>query len=304
MKKFRIVSICIALILVCLFQVAWKVSDVLTDLNTSEMELRDRFFSNLKQKQFQLYGWSSNMKKAAQTLDPSRQTQAIDFLATWAKGYSASKDFKERYAAWLDKQYPQIDLKTLEGDIEEKYKRHLRNTQNMQPADFTPTLDILIQNGETFSGMEGMLSSLPPKDRVEMKKQIDDAKKEALFYKSLKPLLKSDFETFKAKYARHQAERDIESEKGRIETNNLENAQALSRLKDPNQLIKSRLLYFLENSKNIDFKAQTKLVNNRKKFINPSYEQKHEIWKFCYRMGPEPTEAARRNAQAWLNSLK
>ena len=83
-----------------------------------------------------------------------------------------------------------------------------------------------------------------------------------------------------------------------------DNAQELDKWKDPEKVLSGKLTEFLEKSKDVDFTAQTKDVNNRKKFVNAAYEGKSDIWKFCYRMGKTPTVTARAFAQQWLAEMK
>jgi len=86
--------------------------------------------------------------------------------------------------------------------------------------------------------------------------------------------------------------------------NNNSNAAEFEKWKNPQKVLSSKLGEFLTKTQGIDFAAQTKLVNNRKKFVNGAYEGKNDLWKFCYRMGPVPTNAARSFAQLWQSELK
>ncbi len=67
------------------------------------------------------------------------------------------------------------------------------------------------------------------------------------------------------------------------------------------ELIKDRLKYFIELSSTVDFSAKTQ--GSRKTFVNPEYEEKPSDWKMCYRAGKEVIEAARQEAQRWLNEM-
>jgi hypothetical protein len=69
---------------------------------------------------------------------------------------------------------------------------------------------------------------------------------------------------------------------------------------DPNELVKKRLTDFLAVSAKVDFDA--KLTSDRM-FVNPEYEKKSFEWKMCYRAGKEVVEAAREEAQKWLDEL-
>ena len=73
---------------------------------------------------------------------------------------------------------------------------------------------------------------------------------------------------------------------------------------NPKPLIKKWLQTFLDQSKDIDYKAETTTNQYGKKvFVNQKYEAKDTFWKNCYRAGKEPVEAARKFAQKWLSEL-
>jgi hypothetical protein len=74
---------------------------------------------------------------------------------------------------------------------------------------------------------------------------------------------------------------------------------------NPKLIIESWLENFLEQTKDVDFKAQTATdEKGRTLFVKQEYERKNNLWKLCYRGGKETTDAARNFAQAWLNELK
>lgn len=69
---------------------------------------------------------------------------------------------------------------------------------------------------------------------------------------------------------------------------------------DPNELVKTRLKDFLAISATVDFDAQ---LTSYRTFVNSEYEKKSSEWKMCYRAGKEVVEAARIEAQKWLDEL-
>lgn len=71
--------------------------------------------------------------------------------------------------------------------------------------------------------------------------------------------------------------------------------------KDAQELVKKRLTRFLAVSETVDFDAQ---LTPGRSFANPEYEKKSAEWKQCYRAGKEVVEAARIEAQKWLNELE
>jgi hypothetical protein len=68
---------------------------------------------------------------------------------------------------------------------------------------------------------------------------------------------------------------------------------------DPVEMLQKRLADFLRISATVDFDAE---VQNRM-FVKPEYEKKGAEWKMCYRAGREVVEAAREEAQKWLDEI-
>lgn len=68
---------------------------------------------------------------------------------------------------------------------------------------------------------------------------------------------------------------------------------------DATEMVKKRLTDFLEVSATVDFDAEL----NGSRFANPEYEKKSPWWKMCYRAGKPVIEAARDEAQKWLDEL-
>jgi len=74
---------------------------------------------------------------------------------------------------------------------------------------------------------------------------------------------------------------------------------------NPNKALKKMLKDFLDETRDVDFNATTKLnpENKHQVFTNPVYEKKDGQWKACYRAGKELTESARSLAQQWHSEL-
>jgi hypothetical protein len=68
--------------------------------------------------------------------------------------------------------------------------------------------------------------------------------------------------------------------------------------------VKQRLQQFMEETKDIDFAAQTIEKNNRTVFANPAYERKSNRWKMAFRAGREVIEPARAFVQQWISGIK
>jgi hypothetical protein len=72
---------------------------------------------------------------------------------------------------------------------------------------------------------------------------------------------------------------------------------------DYRQLIKQRLQKFIDLASTVDFSAELKLVNGKKKFVNPTYEAKAYDWKQVFRAGKEVIEPAMSFAQQWIKEI-
>jgi hypothetical protein len=220
------------------------------------------------------------------------------------KTYFNTEDFQKRYIDAIAKKYPKLETSVSEQRKQEIRASRLKGVQGLQAKDMEPVVDIQIQSAETFVGMESMLSSIPAEQRADFKKQIEDGKRNAAFFKKIKPLLKTNMEEFKKQYAEYLANDEIRQSEETLARNAKSNADEFEKLKDPKKVLTARLTDFLNQSKGVDFAAQTKEVSGRKKFVNAAYEGKSDVWKFCYRMGATPTNTARAFAQQWLAELK
>ncbi len=67
--------------------------------------------------------------------------------------------------------------------------------------------------------------------------------------------------------------------------------------------LKERLTYFLGETKTLPFDAKLVEVNGKNQFADRTLEAKPKWWKFCFRVGPEATKAARDFATSWLAEL-
>lgn len=144
--------------------------------------------------------------------------------------------------------------------------------------------------------------NLPTEDKVEAIKQLMELAKDY-----------TSSEQFKADYKKWRSERLNGGTKtklglpkfGKMLENKIDNtlnkADNEKRYPtDPAQLVKQRLTDFLAISATVDFDAKLTTGNG---FVNPKYEAKSPEWKMCYRAGREVVQAARVEAQKWLEEL-
>lgn len=73
---------------------------------------------------------------------------------------------------------------------------------------------------------------------------------------------------------------------------------------NPMVLVKKRLEQLLEITKDVDFGAELTVKYGKKVFVNPTYERKHDNWKYAFRAGKDVTETVRAFAQQWISEIK
>jgi hypothetical protein len=288
----------------CLAFLNFTFSDEFEEYGVSQKDIQNRLWNGLKSPSVNVPYFGSSVKSACRALSPDAQSAAVKKAGAFVKTYFNSEDFQKRYSEWVTKSYPKLETTVSEQRKQEIRANRLKGVQGLQAKDMEPVVDIQIQSAETFVGMESMLSSLPAEQRADFKKQIEDGKRNAAFFKKIKPLLKTDMEEFRKQYAEYLANDEIRQSEQTLARNAKSNADEYEKLKDPKKVLATRLADFLNQSKGVDFAAQTKEVSGRKKFVNAAYEGKSDVWKFCYRMGATPTNTARAFAQQWLAELK
>ncbi|SKB61406.1 hypothetical protein [Dyadobacter psychrophilus] len=288
----------------CLCFLNFTFSEDFSEMGATRKDFQERLWNTLQNNTVNSPYVSSSVKAACRAISTENQAAAIHKAGGFVKDYFKSDEFKNRYNNWLSKNFQQTDAKVSEQRKAEILASRLKGVQGLKAADMAPIVDIQIQSGETYAGMEGMLTSLPADQRADFKKTIENGKQTAAFFKKIKPLLKSDFEAFKKQYAEFLAADEIAQSEQTMAKNNQQNAEEYEKWKDPKKVLSARLTEFLDKSKGVDFAAKTKVVDNRDKFVNAAYEGKNDVWKFCYRMGAGPTNAARGFAQQWLTELK
>lgn len=120
--------------------------------------------------------------------------------------------------------------------------------------------------------------------------------------KERKPSLPKDAEQLARVTARQNA---FKAEKPRLEKEAATRAKAAA-APEPASLnlqLKERLTYFIAETKQMSWDAKTEEKNGKKRFVSATLEGKPNWWKFCWRAGPEATNAAREFATGWLAEL-
>jgi len=200
----------------------------------------------------------------------------VNIVGNYVKDFTKTEDFKNRYKEFREnrKPSPPEKPKTM-AEQKKQYKEdiqksinEMKEAQSQAPADQKSIYDATIET------METQLKEIDNPDNSMFSPEMEKYTQEA--YDMQMEQHKKDIADWEAKYPAN----------------------------NPNSLIKSWLESFLEMSKDVDFKAQTAIDQNRTLFVKQEYERKDYMWKLCYRGGKETTEAGRKFAQAWLSELK
>lgn len=69
-------------------------------------------------------------------------------------------------------------------------------------------------------------------------------------------------------------------------------------------LLRKRLQWFMDETANVDFDAETENKDGLIVFVREEHERKPYLWKKCFRAGPHLTKIARDFVKDWLDSLK
>ena len=144
--------------------------------------------------------------------------------------------------------------------------------------------------------------NLSAEEQVEGVKQLIQLAKEY----TASEQFKTDYKKWRSKQLNSNAKTKLGVPRlGKILENKIDNAMSKSDNEkqypsDPDELIKKRLTDFLAISATVDFDEK---LTDARMFVNPDYEKKSGQWKMCYRAGKEVVEAARAEAQKWLDEL-
>lgn len=247
-----------------------RAKSLLQTIKLTEDNAKSTIFSDISSVSFYLPG-IRELKSIAQN-DRSSQ---VDVVGKYVKDFTASEDFKKRYSEYRETRKPTPPEKPkTAAELKAEYKENMKkNIAEMQKARSEAAADQKAMYDETLKMLEEQLKEIDKPDN---------------------PMFSPEMDTYsKMSYDQQmeQHKKDIEEWESKFPTNN------------PKPLIKSWLESFLEQTKDVDFGAQTAIDKNRTLFVKQEYERKNNLWKLCYRGGKETTEAGRKFAQNWLKEL-
>ena len=270
-KSFFILSL---LIFASIFYAGKLIDDrakaLLQTIKLSEDNAKNTIFSDISSKSFYVPG----IKELKSVALNDRAAQ-VEVVGKYVKDFTATEEFKKRYNEYRESRKPTPPEKPkTAAELKEEYKRDLnKSLEEMKVAKSQAPADQKEMFDETIKMLEQQLIEIDNPDNPMFSPQMDEYSKMA--YDQQMEQHKKDIAEWEANYP----------------------------LNNPKPLIKIWLESFLDQTKGVDFAAQTAIDKNRTLFVKQEYERKNNLWKLCYRAGKETTEAGRKFAQNWLKEL-
>lgn len=261
---------------------AFRIADVFTDLGITKLQAEDFINRSLTGDVF--------LSPSSVTKTPlASRVSIVQAIGVFARSYTKTDDFKNRYADWWKSQEP------VKPETSEARMAREKAEQAQSVADAEKSQKEMVQN---------MKKQIAETKDAAIKKQLEEALRYSI---DIQAQLKKEMESpdYKEQMKEMQeitARVYMEEYKEKSKKYTSDYAYWKT-IQNPNVLIKQRLNRFLEISSTVDFNAQLKTVNNRKKFVKDDYEQKNDTWRRCFRAGKPAVDAARAISQEWLNEL-
>lgn len=248
-----------------------KTKSLLQTLKLSEDNAKNTIFSDISSNSFYLPGI-----KELKSIASGERASQVEVVGKYVKDFTASEDFKKRYNEYRESRKPSPPEKPkTSAELKKEYKEstqksieEMKVTKTQMPADQQAMFD------ETIKMLEDQLKEIDNPDNPMFSPEMDQYSQ--MGYEQQMEQHKKDIAEWEIKYPAN----------------------------NPKPLIKIWLESFLEQTKDVDFGAQTAIDKNRTLFVKQEYERKNNLWKLCFRGGKETTEAGRKFAQTWLGDLK
>ena len=249
-----------------------RVKSLLKTLKLSEADVNSTIFSNISAPSF----YFPNIKELKRITTGERSAM-VDVVGSYVKQYASSEDFKKQYNEFRETKKPTEPekpktMEQLKNETRESYKKsiaEMKESRAKASADQKGIFD------ETIKSLEEQLVEL-------------DDPNNAMFSPEMDTYMQTAYQQQMEQYNQQVSE-----------------WEATYPESNSNLLIKKCLESFIDQSKDVDFKAPTAIDDKGKTvFVKQEYERKNNFWKLCYRAGKETTESARQFARAWLSELK
>lgn len=249
-----------------------KMKKLLSQLDYSEDNANSALFSDITGPSFYLPNF-----KLLKGMSSGDRVSVVETVGKYTKEFAASSDFIKKYNDYRETEKPDAPEKPkssaeLKKEQKENIKQAIENlekTKKQMPADQQASFD------ETIKSFKKQLKEVDNPDNPMYSKDVENMMQQG--------------------YLQQLADYNKKVEKWKIQypENN------------PKPILKKWLQKFLDNTKDINFNAETATDTNGKEvFVRTEFERKDNLWKMCYRAGKAPVEAARKFAQSWLKEIK
>ncbi len=247
-----------------------EAKSLLQTLKLSEDNAKSTIFSDISSTSFYLPGI-----KELKSIAINDRASQVEVVGKYVKDFTASEEFKKRYNEYRESRKPsQPEKPKTAAELKKEYKENMQKSiEEMQKAKSEAPADQKAMYDETIKMFEEQLKEIDNPDNPMFSPEMDTYSK--MGYDQQMEQHKKDVAAWEAKYP----------------------------INNPKPLIKTWLESFLEQTKDVDFGAQTAIDKNRTLFVKQEYEKKNNLWKLCYRGGKETTEASRKFAQNWLKEV-
>lgn len=243
---------------------------LLQTIKLSEDNAKNTIFSDISSASFYLPGI-----KELKSVALNDRAAKVEVVGNYVKDFTKTEEFKKRYNEYREQRKPTPPEKPkTAAELKKEYKADMQKSlEEMKVSKSQAPADQQAMFDETIKMLEQQLKDIDNPDNPMFSPQMDEYSKMA--YDQQMEAHKNDVAEWEAKYPAN----------------------------NPNPLIKNWLESFLDQTKDVDFSAQTAIDKNRTLFVKQEYERKNNLWKLCYRAGKETTDAGRKFTQNWLKEL-
>jgi hypothetical protein len=265
MKYFK--SITTAVIAVLALS-SLTLTDIFTSLKTSEEQAKDMVMRSFAE------GFLQFPKEGCKALSIEKRPEMVRLVGAFAKKYAQSEHFKQSYA---------------------EYREQIKPVKNEAIPYDEANQNMIQQMKKSIADSETQLKSVQD---AEMKKILEEtivAMKEQIQQMEVMSSEQKAYFEMADEEMKKQNEQNYQQQLADFEQQYPENHQ---------KVIKLRLREFVQIAKSVDFNAQTKVENNKIRFVNSAYEQKPSEWKLCFRAGKPAIDEAVKFAELWLKELE
>ena len=250
-----------------------QAQDFWSSLGYAEVDARDRLWMSLTAN-----GLYVPAVAGVRALPQAARNSFITKAASYAKAWTKSADFQQRYAEWRELMKPEKpEALMTTADRRAKDKADLQKV--------IKSLDSAMAQAKGMPEVQAGIKAAIDAQKA-MIKEIDDPANPN-YGKDVAEAMAADHANERAEYAKALKE--------------WETKYPVS----ATPVIRATLREFLALSATVDFAARVrKTESGALIFVKQEYEEKPAAWKAIYRAGKETTDALRSAAQQWLTELR